>query len=688
MFLPKNESSWRNALEYLNDTMKFYGNWYGKYPYSKMTAVDGDLSSGGGMEYPNITIVNSAGIPNFIRIMEVQIMHETGHQWFYGILGSNEMDEAWLDEGINAYSEIRYMEAKYGKYNGDLLSKGTFWLSPFITRKWATDRTLANIFYFTTAINNYDEPILKPAYKFREIQTYALVYQKTAWVMDMLNYLVGEERFNKIMQTYYEKWKFKHPTTEDFIAVAEEQGGLELDWFFKQWLSTTYKLDYTVGKITNEKEGDKFITKVYVEKKGQAIMPVDVLLITSKGDSLIKRVEGKVSRDSAVFETSSKYKKIVLDPNRRLLDINPINNSSGLPLSASLFFDLPNVYAYQLFYLPIIWWGSKDGFRYGAYIHGEQLLHGKYFFTLSGAYAPKTKTPYIGIDFGSTIKPLSDKTKYTFSYSNAFGREDIRFDLDLFWSKYLDERYSHKLNIRPNLHSVFDSSYYNSGVFSENKNNRFTTIRLEYKYSLRKPKYLNTTNFAVKYGIEKIFGNKYSMSKYSIDSYNTFKWEKNFWTKFRIFTGLIAGPVPHQERFYLAGSVNTENTDKLVLADKGIFSGLEQFQTGMIGLRGFYGANDKDEYPRGTKVLILNIDVKVPKFPLVIFVDIGDIWGETKQSAGQTGLSIKFSTGLTLPLGPLQAHFPIFVSDPPSGKSFRFRWQFTLNVAEIPFLGN
>ncbi|MGD1846182.1 MAG: M1 family metallopeptidase [Salibacteraceae bacterium] len=101
---------WTRANEYINNGIYYYSLWNGDYPYNQMTAVESALSAGAGMEYPNITVIGESTTPFFL---EVVIVHEVGHNWFYGILGSNERDHPWMDEGINTYNEIRYIELKH-----------------------------------------------------------------------------------------------------------------------------------------------------------------------------------------------------------------------------------------------------------------------------------------------------------------------------------------------------------------------------------------------------------------------------------------------------------------------------------------------------------------------------------------------------------------------------------------------
>ncbi len=110
MFTNNEAHLWKNSIEYMHDAVYYYSLWNGDYPYNHCTAVDGTIAAGGGMEYPNVTVIGAMGSD---RPLETVIMHEVGHNWFYGILGSNEREHAWMDEGINSHNEIRYMKTKY-----------------------------------------------------------------------------------------------------------------------------------------------------------------------------------------------------------------------------------------------------------------------------------------------------------------------------------------------------------------------------------------------------------------------------------------------------------------------------------------------------------------------------------------------------------------------------------------------
>ena len=123
MFTNNEVHLWKNSIEYMHDAVYYYSLWNGDYPYNYCTAVDGTIAAGGGMEYPNVTVIGESGSP---KMLEEVIMHEVGHNWFYGILGTNERDHAWMDEGINSYNEQRYMITKYPKVYHNLVQETLF----------------------------------------------------------------------------------------------------------------------------------------------------------------------------------------------------------------------------------------------------------------------------------------------------------------------------------------------------------------------------------------------------------------------------------------------------------------------------------------------------------------------------------------------------------------------------------
>lgn len=210
-FTPAEVNTWKNSLQYAKDAVRFYSREVGEYPYSIVSVVQGPQSFGGGMEYPTITIISPAASE---KELDITIAHEIGHNWFYGILASNERQHPWMDEGINSFYEKKYTEQKYGKQTQD-----------------------AELFFQTKALRKTDQPIETPSQDF-SVSNYGLVaYHKTAEWMQYLEKKLGKDTFRQMMQQYFEQWKFRHPQPEDFKAIAATKLGSETDTIFN--LQTT-----------------------------------------------------------------------------------------------------------------------------------------------------------------------------------------------------------------------------------------------------------------------------------------------------------------------------------------------------------------------------------------------------------------------------------------------------------------
>ena len=205
-FTPQYKDSWKNSVTYSKNAIHHYSAFVGEYPYKVVQAVQGPESFGGGMEYPTITVISPGGST---KDLDNTIAHEIGHNWFYGILASNEREHSWMDEGINSYYDEKYKIAKYG-------------IQPKIDR----------LAFETKAVTKTDQPIELSSEKFSETNYGLVAYYKTAEWLRYLETILGTEVFNKAMQEYYSRWQFKHPQPEDFKKVIEESSGRNLDSAF------------------------------------------------------------------------------------------------------------------------------------------------------------------------------------------------------------------------------------------------------------------------------------------------------------------------------------------------------------------------------------------------------------------------------------------------------------------------
>ena len=230
-YRPGGNKLWMNSISYIKDAVLHYSSWIGEYAYPMVSAVEGPgNTSSGGMEYPMITLITSPKAPK--EELDGVIAHEVGHNWFYGMLGSNEREHPWMDEGINTFYEFRYEAEKY-HYNGILGD-----MIPDRIKRLPEDDFLAAVYNVINQLKT-TEPIETPAAAFPSEFDYGLVvYARTAVWMHILETALGKDEFRKGMQAYFAAWKFKHPYPEDLQTSLEQVTGNSLDQFFSMLHNT------------------------------------------------------------------------------------------------------------------------------------------------------------------------------------------------------------------------------------------------------------------------------------------------------------------------------------------------------------------------------------------------------------------------------------------------------------------
>ena len=321
LFTNNEAKLWRRSIEYINDATRYFSKWVGEYPYNHVTAVDGTISAGGGMEYPNITVIGSSGDSNSL---ETVIVHEVGHNWYYGILGSNERDNAWMDEGLNTYIEIRYMEEKYP--NGYFRKKdSTQNKSRGISLNISLEeKELQHIAYQFNASRNYDQPLKMGSKDFTQMNYGAMVYCKTGIGFHYLKASLGEELFDNCMNEYFNQWKFKHPNPNDIKAVFETVSKENLDWFFEDYIKTTKKTDYSLKKVSKINDQEYLIKLKNVTGYKS---PIPIQMINDSNEIISEKWINGFKKDTTfVYKTTLTPSKIAMDYNVITTDFNYKNH--------------------------------------------------------------------------------------------------------------------------------------------------------------------------------------------------------------------------------------------------------------------------------------------------------------------------------------------------------------------------
>ncbi|HYM78289.1 MAG TPA: M1 family metallopeptidase [Candidatus Dormibacteraeota bacterium] len=345
------------------ETLDRFEKWYGPYPYKTLTVVDPEPgSAAGGMEYP--TFITGESTWHAMQgnwDIESVVEHEFGHQYWYGMVATNEFEDAWMDEGINSYTEVKVL--------GDILGADT---SVFDFHGVKLGDGPAHRLFFLSV---YDlDSMTQKAYEYSSFFSYGgITYGKTAEVLETLEGIVGKDTMDRAMRTYFMKYRFTHPTKEDFLKTIEEVSGKDLRWYFNQAVYGTPVLDYEVSKINSfpvdwyEEGKDKktaqddrvYQSFVTVHRKEDFVMPVEVEIKFDNGDKVREHWDGQQRWTRFSYQKKSKVASAEIDPDHTVqIDRNNFNNSFVVNANAKPTYKLSNYWLFltQLVSQAFAWW--------------------------------------------------------------------------------------------------------------------------------------------------------------------------------------------------------------------------------------------------------------------------------------------------------------------------------------------
>ena len=312
-------------------TLKYYGEWFGPYPYGHITIIDPAFQSGaGGMEYPTLFTAGTRWLaPRGVATPEGVTVHEAGHQFWYGMVANNEFEDAWMDEGFNTYSTARALAADDTPNFLALRYFGGF--IPRVVREIALSReTEGNRLTGYRHDAESDLPST-PSFRYFPSTGGSITYNKTALWLNTLERWLGWPATQRILSEHFARWRFKHPKPDDFFTVASEVSGRDLTPFFDQVYRSSNVFDYGVQELQSTRDGDHFHTSVVVRRHGEAVFPVDVAVVFRNGDRITEHWDGEDRWKLYSYDRASEAVSAQVDPNRvLLLDANYTNNSIAL----------------------------------------------------------------------------------------------------------------------------------------------------------------------------------------------------------------------------------------------------------------------------------------------------------------------------------------------------------------------
>lgn len=298
---------WPEANRMVREAVRYYSQQWFHYPYSQISSIEGPIE---GMEYPMMTF-DPAG-PERIDLQWV-LAHELGHQWAPMVAGNNERLYPWMDEGFNTFIDLANA-AQYWKGTpyGDSIEVHPLHLYP------------------DHAVPGQEQPMITNPVQSRDL--FWTGYQKPALMMQLLRYdVMGKDRFDPAFREYFRTWAFKHPTPSDFFRLMRDQSGMELDWFWREWIFTTARLDQAVDSVAVDRADPDDRESVYLSNRGTMVMPLTMAVTYADGTTEQVRLPVEMWNLGPRFTWRGPAGKtivsVVIDPDQRLPDVARGNNS-------------------------------------------------------------------------------------------------------------------------------------------------------------------------------------------------------------------------------------------------------------------------------------------------------------------------------------------------------------------------
>ena len=675
----------KSALAYSIHALSTYSELYGPYAYRNFSCT---MAGDGGMEYPQLIMITGYR-PSPLSLAGV-IAHEVGHQWFYGMLGSNETREAFMDEGFTSYVTTIAMNRLFGdaqEYPGEKHS-WLDWFTPKFSNKRDNYRGYQQI-----ASQGYEEPLNIPHDWFREDVTAGQVYGKTQAILNMLQYALGDSTFAAGMKEYYRQWHFKHPHLTDFKNVMEKTAHTDLDWFFDEWFKTTRTVDYAADRVSSDRTpafprrgqgvvDSGYETTVTLHNNQLAVMPLDLLLHYSDGTSDAATIPLAVNKNldyhkdgvSLFFPswdwTATKYTGTIITPKPvssfeidtswRLQDLNWLNNYSTLlpPGEWVLWKQLnlnPLIDEYYAVARPILWPDDLSyinaglGLKYGMNnsFSGDFKLIYKFDPGATRSFAPgnpPAPPPWYDYTDGAftlntPVQWLGRLSSLDLDAEKMYGISTLRASLTKtfrpeFWrlggtqsaSLYVEDQQLTGVDNYPIWHPGWGNIYTDFFGFGPNYGTHTRTAGVRYTFASEG----GSTHFDL-FGVSSILASALPFSRAEAVFINTFSIARDLDIHIRAAAGAATFNTPYQMQFLLDRADNYEEQNsgfyRAVSSMNEPFSqNTSMFINGGAGVRG-YNAGNAAENIHGDQMAGGSLDLNLPN-------PLSNVWGFSSITPG------------------------------------------------------
>ncbi|HET6350138.1 MAG TPA: M1 family aminopeptidase [Candidatus Krumholzibacteria bacterium] len=570
----KSAKTWEDStLVHLTRAIAFEEKHVGKYQWPQITVCE--MLRRGGMEYPMIILDGRAN--------QFLVMHEFGHEYFYGQLANNEREEAWIDEGFASFITRWYDEQKYGPW-GDKHDWNWYQRITPQYKLWEAYRRDV----FDLDRRNYGERTSFRSEKYDN--SYRIhVYQKAALTYNVMRFVAGDSTFDVINHTFFDKWKLKHVNEDRYREACESVLNRDLSRQFEQWLHTRKTVDYDLEDVRTKPDSTGVLARAIVRRIGELYCPIEVQFTMPDGSVVRHRMDARNRSLVAKVHLPAAPVRTAINADNEIMDVNMTNNF--LPRKKDFQIDWPNnTYftedAYTIRHRPAVWYNDVDGAKVGYHFYGSR----------EGWWNRNRIGLYYGIESGrfdfsaSRERPMflfGNNATMSVSGYRMEGRNDARIQFEVI--------HRPKLIVPPTQTFTFGFGY----------------------HELRDPKYLvsteiyDTTNadtgpyFAytiepqidvasVHFGANLDFGRRWLGGDVRYERLATELWLKSRpdvvkldW-RLRGFAGFTGGGAPPQRKFNLAGGGAMAQEERFWLRSPGaVPEQLHYLEPGDGNLRGY-----------------------------------------------------------------------------------------------------
>ena len=686
----KRKMLWQQATTYIDSAVYFYSKWVGDYAHDQATAVEGALIAGAGMEYPNVMVI---GDMNNASSLEQVITHEVGHNWFQGMLGSNERANPWMDEGLNSYYENRVINRQ--PKTDTNLPRG---LNKLIGLDKVTPAYTQQLAFLYQARRNEEQPICLHANEFSTLNLGTMVYLKTPVVFNYLEHHIGSDELDKLFQQYFNEYKFKHSQPEDFQRVLNSSG-LELDWLWNDALCSTKRLDYKITSIDTTVIAGSSFYKIGVKNKGGVKGPLNISSLSeNETQTNTKRYGGFLGKNELLFPYSSSTKALRIDAEETMYEYNRHNNTirtRGLfkkcePLKLQFLTSIEKPYRNVINVLPAVGYNMYDGFQVGLALHNLRIPPSDFEWALVPIYATQRSAPtgiarvqgYMFPKNFRHIRLTALVSSFAYDESNSTLSQD---SYSTFYKAHGGVQWRLKT---PNLdeHALLDLKYYYISQRVANHYPGFEHVTvydrdyhvfsLGYSFANKR----NRNPWSVDFELPVYNDNKTFGLRLTAETNYRISYSKRKGLDLRLFGGvapdavlpLNLGATPGYDDFtfshYFVGRSEREGlASQQVLLNQG----------GLKYRTAFYNGFDDGFGEHAEGILALNVKTSLPIPIVFLFADAGMYLPKSYNSVGTTGFQYDAGIGLRVIPDVLEIYLPLLFSE-----------EVKLNLHSIPAYNN